>query len=58
MIYETEKRAVEVAAMLNEERGHPPAYAVLSSNGWTVVRTYMDPSVWGTPSKMAAKTPC
>lgn len=49
MIYATEARALEVAASLNAERGHPPAYAVLTDHGWTVVRTYGSPAVWGVP---------
>lgn len=46
MIYPTEQRAKAVAEMLNAERGHPPAYAVLTRDGWSVVRTYGDPLVW------------
>jgi hypothetical protein len=40
MIYATQARAEEAAAMLNAERGHPPAYAIETVHGWTVVRTY------------------
>jgi len=47
MIYATEARALEIAAMLNAERGHPPAFAVLTQDGWTVVRTYRNPAEWG-----------
>ena len=47
MIYATEARALEIAAMLNAERGHPPAFAVLTQDGWTVVRTYSNPAEWG-----------
>ena len=50
MIYATEDRALEVAAMLNERRGEPRSYAVLTEHGWTVVSTYYDPSVYGTVS--------
>ena len=47
MIYISEARALEVAAALNQERGNPPAYAVLTEHGWAVVRTYGNPAVWG-----------
>lgn len=47
MIYATKERALEIAAMLNAERGEPPAFAVLTQHGWTVVRTYNDPAAWG-----------
>ena len=40
MIYATEARALEIAAMLNAERGNPPAKAVLTQHGWTVIATY------------------
>ncbi len=46
MIYATEARALEIAAMLNAEPGNPPAYAVLTAHGWSVVRTYRDPREW------------
>jgi hypothetical protein len=51
MIYATEARAREIAATLNTERGNPPAFAVLTADGWTVVSTYRDPSDWGRVSK-------
>ena len=40
MIYATEQRANEVAAMLNERRGYPHSKAVLTPDGWTVVGSY------------------
>lgn len=46
MIYATKERAEEIAAMLNSERGNPPAYAILSPHGWTVVRTFGNPNVY------------
>jgi hypothetical protein len=40
MIYANEKRANEVAEMLNSQPGFAPAQAVLTAEGWTVVRSY------------------
>lgn len=40
MIYATKERAEEVAAMLNAQRGYAPAKAVLTEDGWTVIRSY------------------
>ncbi len=37
MIYASEQRANEVAAMLNERKGHAPSVALLTRFGWTVV---------------------
>jgi hypothetical protein len=40
MIYRNEARAREVAAELNQRKGHAPAYAILTAEGWTVVSSY------------------
>lgn len=37
MIYATQARAEQAAAELNKRKGHPPARAVLTTRGWTVV---------------------
>lgn len=47
MIYATEARALEVAAMLNSAYGNPPAFAVLTADGWSVIATYYNPAVYG-----------
>ena len=41
MIYATQARAEEIAAMLNARLGHPPAYAVLTEHGWTVIASWL-----------------
>lgn len=46
MIYASEARARAIAAMLNAELGNPPAYAILSGFGWTVITTYGNPNVY------------
>jgi hypothetical protein len=40
MIYATQQRAEEVAAELNRQPGYAPAKAVLTADGWTVIRSY------------------
>lgn len=40
MIYNSEARANEVAAMLNERLGYARAKAVLVAEGWTVITDY------------------
>jgi len=40
MRFDNEKRANEVAAILNAIPGFPPAYAILTADGWTVVRMW------------------
>jgi hypothetical protein len=40
MIYATKERAIEVAKMLNSILGYAPAKAILTTDGWTVVRSY------------------
>ncbi len=40
MIYATKERAEQVAFELNQERGYAPALAVLTPEGWTVLRSY------------------
>lgn len=40
MIYATKERANEVAAALNAVPGYAPAKAVLTAEGWTVIRSY------------------
>lgn len=37
MIYASEARAVEVAAMLNTRRGYGESRPVLTPHGWTVI---------------------
>jgi hypothetical protein len=43
MIYTTKEAAMLAAANLNKECGHPKAYAVLTKDGWTVIRSYANP---------------
>lgn len=40
MIYTNQARAEQVAAELNRRCGHPPAKAVLTAHGWTVIASY------------------
>jgi hypothetical protein len=40
MIYESKERAEEVAKMLNDQQGYPPARAVPTEHGWTVISSY------------------
>jgi hypothetical protein len=40
MIYANEARAKEVADELNAVPGYAPAKALLTPQGWTVVRSY------------------
>lgn len=43
MIYSNKERAVAVAEMLNERKGYPKSYAVLTNHGWTVICSYLGP---------------
>ncbi len=40
MIYLTYERAQQVADMLNADKGYAPAKAVLTPDGWTVIRSF------------------
>jgi hypothetical protein len=40
MIYATEKRANQVAEILNGRYGYPKAKAILTADGWTVKTSY------------------
>ena len=40
MIYSSYERAQQVADTLNQDKGYAPALAILTTNGWTVIRSY------------------
>jgi hypothetical protein len=40
MIYANQARAEQAAHAMNQEKGFPPARAVLTAHGWTVLRSY------------------
>ncbi len=45
MIYANQARAEQVANELNAIPGYAPAKAILTSHGWTVIRSYYHASV-------------
>ena len=46
MIYANKQRAMEVAQMLNDTlRGHAPSAAYRIAEGWTVIASYVQPTL-------------